>query len=363
MVRKWSEITVVFVLFAVGLVVLSPNLGAFGVSGSVPAPGRLSPGLVAITSRSGDSPFKVLASCLVTEPESDVYDPTDGLIYVASGAPEIALVKPPCHLIAQEQPVHSISPYGTAYDPLTREVVVSDGATGFAYVYTGTKLAKTVWLGGENHCLGLESWDADLGAILIPDACSGGVDVLTLTVVNGITQARVMLNAIDGGNVPSAVLVTDGYIFSAGNVVNVYDDRTLAHLGTFAVRTAESMIASLAWDPLNDTVVLARGYAPAPDSVFFLDASSVRTGAFTFHHWTTHGVFDEGVGGVAYSPNTRELYFSAFNGPYVWELSATGVLTHVYLGKGADPEGLTYDPSNHDMYVCGFWGEMIYVIS
>jgi hypothetical protein len=364
--RRSSGVAVAFSLLAVGVVVLSPTVGALGVLGSAPARGDLSGGLAAAsTSSSGASDPKVLASCWAIMANSDVFDPADGLIYVASYLPGIYILEPSCHLAALLTPTWAIGPYGTAYDPLTKEVVVTDTTTGVAYVLRGTERVKTVGLGGSGigaesgYCPLLESWDADLRAILIADPCSGGVDELTLSIMDGVTRATVVLDAFDRGNDPTAVLVADGYIFSAGNAMNVYDDRTLAFLGTFAVHTS-TFLNSLAWDPLNNTVVLGKEAVPAPDSVIFIDASSIRTGTFTFHRWITHGMFSFGVAGVAYSPFTKGLYFTAYGGGDLWELGSTGALSHVYVGPGA---GLTYDPVNHDMYVCGWSNDKIYVVS
>jgi len=363
--QRWQGSTPALALVVIGVVIFSPTAGAFGVLASVPVRGDPSGRLAAAsTSISAAADPKVLAHCSVPTPDSDVPDPADGLVYVANGgSASISIVKPPCDVVATIAPTGAEFPIGTAYDPVTQEVVVTD-YEGVAYVFRGTALVKTVWLGGSSHCPKFESWDAYLRAMLIADQCSpdghGGVDELFLSIVGGVTRATVVLDTFDQGNVPGAVLVADGYVFSVGNNVNAYDDRTLAFLGEFAA--VASPYNTLAWDPLNDTVVLGRGNVfPGSHSVVFLNANSVRTHTFTFHYWITHDIFEGGVGGVAYSPYTKQLYFTAHND--VWEIGNTGVLVHVYLAQGASPYELTYDPVNHDMYVCGYYTGEIYVIA
>lgn len=309
-----------------------------------------------------------------------MFDPADGLIYVGgfyggwNGTIEI--VRPPCDVVRTiylsnlTWPYVSF-PYGMAYDPVTREVVVTDAepAPTFAYILQGTALVKTVTLGGPSGCPDFESWDAALQTVLIADPCAGppyqgGVDELYLSIVNGVTRTKVVLDAFDTGNEPTAVLVADRYIFTAGNTVNVYNDSTLAFLGSFAVTSSDWN--TLAWDPLNDTVVLGR-YAGSVSyhSVVFLNADSVRTRTFTLHRWIYHDILDGGVGGVAYSPYMKELYFAAWLGNDVWELGKNGTLVHVYLAPGFDggPQGLTYDSVNHDLYVCGSGTSVIYALA
>jgi DNA-binding beta-propeller fold protein YncE len=299
---------------------------------------------------------------------SDAYDPADGLIYAASigpGSPSIVIVKPPCDVVATILPKGAAYPDRVAYDPVTREVVVTDFIAGLGFVLQGTSLVKIVGLGGEYyHCPTGVSWDANLRVMLIADSCAkdyrGGIDELSLSVVAGVTKSTVVLSAFDVGNEPGAVFVADGYVFSVGYAVDVYNDRTLSFLGSYAVGGGVS--SAFAWDPLNDTVVLGRPAQRSSDSVVFLDTNSIRSGTFVFYHWRTHGILSDGAGGVAYSPFTKDLYFTAFGGNDVWELGESGMTTHVFLTQNAEPEGLAYDPVNNDVYVCATTSGNLYVI-
>jgi hypothetical protein len=336
----------------------------------------------------------VLTSCSVAQVAwTDAYDPADGYVYAAGGN-GISILKPPCTVVKTVIPpgyaevgLYAPAFPGTAYDPITKEIVVTGATVGFAWVLQGTSLVETVWLGGTygNICPGFEAWDPSTDALLIADdggsGCEGGdgpggVIVLHLSIVDGVTQASVVISAFDRGDFATDVLVADGYIFTAGNGVKVFNDRTFAYLGKFADggygASQLDILSTLAWDPLNETVVLGLGdYYPgegmgAGGSVHFLNTEGVKSGKFTSSDFPTDGILYGGVGGVRYSPATHDVYLTAYSGPEVWELSGTGELTHVFLGTGAGELGLTYDPLNHDMYVCGYnelngYGEM-YVI-
>ena len=310
----------------------------------------------------------VLSSCTVGAAWSDAYDPADGYVYVANFVNgTISIVKPPCTVVETLASGAISTPYGTIYDPQTKEVVVTSPGAGLAYVLQGTSVVKKVGLGGSGHCPTLGDWDSGLGAMLIADECSpghsggGGIDVLHLTLVAGVTHASVVLDAFDRTNAPNAVLAADGYIFSAGLTVDVFRGSTFAFVGKYAVHGSSDN--SLAWDPLNGTVVLGKGdESIGYDSVIFLDTARIGSGRFTFSHMATHDILRYGVGGVAYSPTTENVYFTAYLGVDVWELSASGTLSHVYLGPHAFPELLAYDPSSGDMYVCGTGSSTLYLI-
>ncbi len=292
---------------------------------------------------------------------------------MASAYGGVFIVKPPCHVIRSILP--NALGFGTTYDPVTRDIVVTDSADVVAYVIHGSAVEKTVNLGFDvqhEHCPDFEAWDAAVGSILIADGCpsvgppsGGGVDTLHLTTTGGTTHASVRLDAFDRNNGPTAVLVADGYVFSAGNTVDVFDARTFHFVGDFAVNGPGNPVGgtnTLGWDPLTQTIILGRGDVSGHGSVVFLNVSSIASGKFTFSYLSASGILDSGVGGVAYSPSTHNVYLTAYGGNDVWGLSSSGELTHVYLGQYAAAQGLAYDPANDNMYVCGFGSNTVYVI-
>jgi hypothetical protein len=324
----------------------------------------------------------VLANCSIGYGQFtyyDAYDPADGYLYVTSSNSSVEgaifIVKPPCTLVSTITPGgYNSVPYGVVYDPLTKEMVVTDSEAGVAYVLRDTVLVRTVSLGGVYECPSLAAWDPAVDAVLIADsggACEGGgygpdgVSVLHLSIVDGVTRVSAMRSAFDRGDYPTDVLVADGYIFTVGADVKVFNDRSFAYLGEFPVglglggASQLDIFGTLAWDPLNDTVVLGIGnYYPGygmghGGSVHFLNAHGINSGQFTSNEYPADGILHGGVGQVVYSPATEEVYLTSDDGPNVWELNESGVLTHVFLGRGSDGLGLTYDPLNHDMYVCG----------
>ncbi len=305
----------------------------------------------------------LIGSCLRGDiPFSDAYDPSAGYVYVSTGS-VISIVKPPCEVIKSiTLGAGSGNVGGVSYDPLTREIVAIDQASAVAYVIHGLSLVKTVSLGGADHCPFSAGWDGALAAVLVTDVC-GGVDLLYLTDVNGGTRAAVILDAFDQGNSPTAVLAADGYVFAAGNRVNVYNDRTLRFVGSFGV-SSEGIVSPdpIAWDPLNKTVVLA-GSPSSLDHVvvLFLSANSIAKGLFTYGYLYPHDILNYAIGGVAFSTTNHDVYLTAAGGNDVWELAPSGTMTHTYLQSGdSGLYGVAYDSSNRDMYVCGL---SLYVVS
>jgi len=355
-----GTLTVVLLL----TVVLGSATGSLATVSKAP-PGQSHGSEVVVQSIKSAS-SSVLDSCLISTAQASVYDPANGYVYVASDGP-ISIVKPLCTVIATVTPTYGA--FALAYDPVTKEVVATAGAfseANFVYVLAGTSIVATVKLGPSLNCPISEAWDPAISAILIGnEGCGpGGVSVLYLTLVDGVTRAAVIEAAFDTASADTSLLVADGYIFSAGPNVNVFNDRTFAYLGQFAVSqfTLQGAFNHLAWDPLNNTVVLGITEAPSLSSVFFLIADGIRAGHFNFQHFKTIGILAGGVGGVAYSPTTQSVYMTAADGNDVWELDKSGELTHVYLGNIAAPEGLAYNPGNHDMYVCGANSDTLYVI-
>ena len=371
--RRGLYVELVSVSLVVLILLIAGTQG--GTHSKMITPTQSQTGVAIATAASESTRNGVVASCTVDAAWSDAYDAANGFIYVASAYGGVFIVKPPCHVMQSILP--NALGFGTAYDPVTRDIVVTDqayvGGHVIAEVIHGSTTTTTVDLGNFfDHCPDFEAWDAAVGSILIADGCpsvgppsGGGVDVLHLTTTGGTTHASVRLDAFDRNNGPTAVLVADGYVFSAGNIVDVFDARTFHFVGGFAVNGPGNPVGgtnTLGWDPLTQTVILGRGDVSGHGSVVFLNVSSIASGRFTFGYLSVPGILDSGVGGVAYSPSTHNVYLTAYGGNDVWELSSSGELTHVYLGQYAAAQGLAYDPANDDMYVCGFGSSMVYVI-
>jgi DNA-binding beta-propeller fold protein YncE len=374
---RWSAI------FLASLAMLIVLLFVFSSAGAAIASPFTAANAVAIRSGSSAGPAPsidsansgVLARCLFSDYLSaDAYDPADGYIY-ALGSGEfgnvvIVIVEPPCteiKSIVTGTPDYS-DLAGVAYDPLTKEMIVTDIFAPAIYVLQGTSIVKTlpgVFNGGKNP-----AWDGAIGSLLIPDLT--GVSVLHLYEVQGTTRATVAFDRLDPsdcvtyGNCPSAVLVADGYIFAAGNDyvspsppggngVDVFNDRTLAYVGSFHLGDFANW-DELAADPLDHSVVLGRGVVASGDSVLFLDVNSIASHKFTVIHFSAQD--ERRIGGavwaVAYSPAMKTVYVTTA-GDEVWAFSQSGVLTQITLGKNASVYGLTYDPVGRDMYVVS-WG-------
>jgi len=274
------------------------------------------------------------------------------------------IVQPPCTVIKSIPLRPYASAVGVAYDPVTRQVVVTDEGNGIAYVLQRTSIVKTVSLGGESRCPYTEAWDPSLGAILVSDVCGGGVDVMRLSLVHGVTESRVHLNDFDASNYATGLLVADGYVFSAGRVVNVYDAATLRFVGAFPVvstgdGTDLCTCVNVAWDSLNHTVVYTDPGA-YPTRILFLNADSIATHQFTFSR--LHARYMAGAGAVGYSPMTRDAYTGAAFGNNVYAMNSTGSLHRVYLGENAQPYEMTLDPLNGAMYVTGSGTGSLYEI-
>jgi DNA-binding beta-propeller fold protein YncE len=352
--------------FAVGAVIAVLLLTAAGnVVASSPSASNSAKNLLAGSPRvqvsGGSGNPTLVATCQSNNSEYyGSYDPADGYLYFSSGESLIYIVSPLCHVVKTITTRAGSSDFGVAYDPLTKEILVTDEGEGLAFVLQGTKLVKTVNLGKDAYFPSFEAWDGAIDAMLVAGDYGGGVDLVYLTLVDGATRAKVVLNDFDTENSPSAVLVADGYIFSAGDTVNVFNERTLAYIGTFPI--IGSTENSLAWDPLNNTVVLGEQTdgVSTSRSVLFLNANSIQSGRFTFEYLTTHNILYGGAADVAYSPADHDVYITAAGGVDVWALTSSGSLYHVYLENYGGVNGLVYDPSIHEMYVCG---DFLYVVS
>jgi|GEM_PF-1945013 len=312
----------------------------------------------------GPSTPRLIATCLPGYgPFSVAFDPADGYIYatLSISPPQISILKSPCNLVKVITIPSGGILFGIAYDPVTKEMVAIDQGAHAAYVLQGTALAKAVRLGSpaSGGCPEFDVWDSALGAMLITDQCRGGVDVLKLTETDGVTHASTKLDAFDAGNLPTGILVADGYIFSAGLLTDVFNDRTLAYLGSFGV-TASAYYSPLAWDPLNQTVVLGTQNGYASEDAYFLDANSIANHIFSFHNLRAHNILEGGVGGITYSPANRNLYITSMGGDDVWILNPTGGISHVYLQPPIGMWNTAYNPANQDVYICGF---DMYVVS
>lgn len=306
---------------------------------------------------------EILSSCaLAGAIGPEVYDPANGDLYIGAFYPQsvpgslVYVVKPPCDVIAMVNITGGIGLSGMAYDPITKEVVVGPTVEStIAYVIEGTVLVANITLlpFGPTCFEGSPTvWDPAADAVLI--GICAGVTLLHLAIVDGVTTTTVIPNAFAVGDYPTALLVADGYIFAASNTVLVFNDRTLAYIGSFPGLSiyGGGFCTSLAWDPLENSVVVGVCIGnPVIGPVVFLNANGIGSGHYTLSRLKAPGILNGGVGDVAYSPTTREVYLTAALGNDVWEVGESGALTHVYLGQGAEPFPLAYDPSNHDMYV------------
>lgn len=346
-------------------VLLVSSLGVGSATGSGLADHPLSSEVESASNGLGGTSLhlKVIASCPNLGSASvDAYDPADGYLYVGQGfAPaQILVVEPPCHVL---KTIHSSRPAlsgevdGFVYDPLTKEMVAFDSG-GLAYVLKAAALVDTVNLGAQSfHCPSLASWDSDLATILVADYCGGGIDLLYLSEVNGTTKGAAILDAFDQGNLPEGVLDADGYIFAAGNLIDVFDQRTLAYIGSFALAVIPTgYLTELAWDAFNHTVVVGTGFDfsfQSRDAVYFLHVDSIRTHVFAFGRLPAHDILNGGAGGVAYSPANHAVYVSAAGGSDVWIAGPSGSPQHIYLQKYGGLGWIAYDPANQDLFVNG----------
>jgi DNA-binding beta-propeller fold protein YncE len=351
-----ASIGILFLFSSMGAALASPVVSLRSLENSAGA----SPVRGAV---SGPANRSILSSCpLVGAIGPLVYDPEDGYLYVgalhnlSTPGSLVYVVRPPCDVVASVNISGGIGFSGMAYDPSSGEVVL--GPTVYstvAYVFQGSSLVANFTLQQFGPACLLDSpvtWDPVIDAILV--GVCGAVTLLYLSVVNGVTIAKITPNAFAINDFPTALLVADGYIFLGSNTVFVFNDRTLALVGSFPQLTiyGGGFCTSLAWDPMKNSVVVGVCVGNSViGPVVFLSAAGLATGHFTFSRLKAPGILAGGVGDVAYSPTTREVYLTAALGNDVWEVSESGALTHVYLGQDSEPFPLVYDPSNHDMYV------------
>ncbi|MFZ0892451.1 MAG: hypothetical protein WB778_06620 [Thermoplasmata archaeon] len=303
------------------------------------------------------------------------YDPADGYVYVtwnyaqAQVAPWLLIVKDPCTLVKKIPLRMEANVYDgqIAFDPLTEQMVAIDDYNGVAYVVKGTSLIDTFggFGGFPGHLPLADVWDSGLKAMLVADDgdLGGRVDLLYLNQSGQTLNHAIVVDAFDQGNQPENLIVADGLIFVAGDKLDVFNATTLKFLGSFGSQFSTS--SGLAWDPMTLMVVVGlHTLGPLPpvpdnDSLAFLNASSVYSGTFTYRFLHTSGILQDGVGDVAYSPASHDIYFDGVWGDDLWYLTPAGKLGNVWLENYADWEqetgvlAIAYDPVDQDVYVCG----------
>ncbi|MGA8511690.1 MAG: hypothetical protein WB778_03055 [Thermoplasmata archaeon] len=304
------------------------------------------------TGTSGSDIPRVVAKCFAPDnPIADAYDVADQYVYVADVGNAISIVKAPCTVIKTV----STGEYGTltdsAYDPESREVFVS-GFPDTLYTLKGTNvIGKITSAKLLSYPVDME-WDATAGAMLVADS---GAD--EIAVVHGLSTHLMTTFATPAE--PYDLLVADHYVFSASNdagTVAVFNASTFAFYGTFNLLPG---IAELAWDPVNDTVVVANYDGSTVDILYPQD---IPAGEFLFSDFKMGTLL--GGGGVAYSPSTHDIYVTGgdISSTGLWVLSPSGAVHFVYLGKNVAAMYLVYDPADRDMYVCGYANDELYVL-
>ncbi len=322
----------------------------------------------------GTSNSMLKASCNIGEtPLYAGFDPANGLIYVDMGPTmsspndSIIILEPPCNIIKTiSLPSSESGPCGVVYDPVVKEVVVGDevgnAGQGVGYLIKGISLVRTIPLGGdEDHTPCALTWDPAIKSVLFSDT-SRGIDTVELSITSGKLNVETNLDAFDRNSFTVAALVQDGYLYCANADINdqvrVYDASTLSLIGDFNFTPHYGAINSIAWDPLNRSVVLGLYGGNAQRVVAFLDSSSIAMGKFSHSFLYARGIFDQGVSSVVYSPSTQLLYFGVAAGDDVWMLSQFGTLSHVYLGGSDGVTALVYDSLNQNVYAVGLSGKV-----
>lgn len=317
----------------------------------------------------GSSTATITRCAVGSFPEYGAVDASNGYIYIANsgnnGGGSISIIKPPCTkvgaIIPPTPPESPATPWGVVYDPFTSEVVVSDAVNGVAWVVQGLTIVKTIQLGGFGEQLGLGAWDPQAEAVLIPDAAVG-VDVIDLTLAHGVTQVHVQLGAFDTNlNGPTNLLVADGYVFSGGQNIDIFDAKTFHPEGSFPVPQGSASLTSMAWDPLSGEAILGELSTSTSHAAVFLNANSIATHKFTFHFLNARNILDGGAAGVAYSSADQSVLLAAFHGSDVWILSSSGELSHVYMPNTPGGLGeLFTDSANGAVYLVGYNSGLLY---
>jgi hypothetical protein len=312
------------------------------------------------TSEKSGAGIKVLASCRVGGPQQAAFDPSNGFVYVVSFEPNIVtILKSPCTIVKVLHLPPGGEPFNGAYDPTTGEMYVTDIVLGQVYVIRGTNLVATIRSTSFSGASGI-AFDPFTGTMLVAGfysnefaSISGDKVVATFSGVGTTCDEPVALLVTPNDRVFASTLGTN---FESGGlcIFSATSYLWLANL-TQSCASFESI-----WDPEVGEVISDNsgcGY-----TVYDL----LEVNPTTYHVTHRFSVpVEYGFGGLAYSGKTESLY--ATGNSDVWVLAPDGVFhpfrVHENLGGSYGADGITYDPLNGDMYLCGTYSNTVYVLS
>jgi hypothetical protein len=301
------------------------------------------------------------------------FDPADGFLYVDTGPTlsspngSITILESPCNVVKtiSSLPFTESGLCGAVYDPVTKEMLVGDEVgnpgQGVGYLLKGTALVRAIPLGGDGfHSPCALTYDPAIKSVLFSDT-SDGIDTVELSNISGKLNIETHLDAFDRNSYTFDALVQDGYLFCANDDVNdqvkVFDSATLTEIGSFNFGSNYEPVSSIAWDPLNGSVVMGIYAAEnASRAVAFLNVSSIANGQFSHSLLHARDIFDGGVLSVAYSPATHLIYLGPGEGDDIWMLNGAGTLSHIYLKGSHGFYSLVYDSDSKVLFAIGVSG-------
>lgn len=239
------------------------------------------------------------------EAGSSVYDPLNGMVYVANG-------------------------------------VLSTNGAGGVFEINGLTNKPIGYIslpcGGSANALALDSSN---GYLYVVGGCQGQVEVIDTSTNNPVTTINIgnpfsLLDAITYDPSNGNIYVADGS--SGSSAIYVIDGATNSITSVVNGVSPYSTPAALAFDPLDGYVYSANR---AGNSVYVISGefvlSTINVGAQPF--------------GASFDSVTGNVYISDFGAGNVSVIQGTSLVNTISLGSGSSPIQITTDPSTGNIYV------------
>jgi YVTN family beta-propeller protein len=319
------------------VVVAAAVLGAFALVTTIPG--------AAASPNSGRLAGSAPGPCATgTNPDLPAYDPADDYIYVPnSGSHNVSVFSGTCRLVGTVKLPSKAEPSAAAFDPTDNLVYVTDLNLDHVYEISGTKLSATA------TCTCLDAGDAitfdpALGSMIVANYVSDSIVAVAGSSFSGTVPVGSLPDAIAYNPVSGDLIVAN----SGSDNISAIDASSLANIGGLAVGKEPQGVA---YDP-------ATGYVYVTN-LNSKDVTVIYNGAVL----TTLGGFDR-PSGIVWDQKSLKLYVSNIGNGKIYTINVNDVVSKkLVTAAGAQPFGITYDESTHDVFVAGFSDDELYVLT
>ena len=285
-----------------------------------------------------------------TSPEGVVYDPINGLVYVANyRSGNISVISPATESIIQTLPAKietQVGPSALVYDPVLQQIVsINDIATidatlnynsagGYATQYMNSPASNSIAYDPQNHLL------------YVPEKSGFDVNVYSL---NGA-----LVKSIGFSAQVSSIIYANNTIFAAVSAspgqVALINPETNSITRTVSLQYANP--DGLAYDSRNNTLFVA---FPSYNDI----------GVINLNNYNTVQNLGVGIGPAAltYSNVTNQVYVGESDDNIHIINASSYVNIYPYSVAGSDPSQAIYDPYTNSIYIANGDNNSMFIIN